>query len=47
MGENKIYSPDQPIVKGADVIYPPKGQAGEYAPLPADYPNPLRVPQHH
>lgn len=27
------YSPDQPIVKGADVIYPPKGQAGEYAPL--------------
>lgn len=27
------YSPDQPIVKGHDVIYPPSGQAGEYAPL--------------
>lgn len=27
------YTPDQPIVKGADVIYPPAGQAGEYAPL--------------
>jgi len=27
------YSPDQPIVKGADVIYPPTGLAGEYAPL--------------
>ncbi len=26
-------TPDQPIVPGADVIYPPKGQAGEYAPL--------------
>lgn len=29
----KTFSPDQPIVKGADVIYPPAGQAGEYAPL--------------
>jgi len=27
------YSPDQPIVPGADVIYPPTGLAGEYAPL--------------
>jgi DNA repair photolyase len=27
------YSPDQPIVKGADVIYRPAGNAGEYAPL--------------
>lgn len=27
------YSDDQPIVPGADVIYPPAGQAGEYAPL--------------
>lgn len=27
------HTPDQPIVKGADVIYPPAGQAGEYAPL--------------
>lgn len=27
------YFPDQPIVKGADVIYRPKGNAGEYAPL--------------
>lgn len=27
------YFPDQPIVKGADVIYRPAGQAGEYAPL--------------
>lgn len=30
MGE---YFPDQPIVKGADVIYRPAGNAGEYAPL--------------
>ncbi len=29
----KVFSPDQPIVPGADVIYPPPGQAGEYAPL--------------
>ena len=27
------YFPDQPIVKGADVIYRPAGNAGEYAPL--------------
>jgi DNA repair photolyase len=27
------YSADQPIVKGADVIYRPAGNAGEYAPL--------------
>lgn len=27
------YTPDQPIIPGASVIYPPKGQAGEYAPL--------------
>lgn len=27
------YFPDQPVVKGADVIYRPSGQAGEYAPL--------------
>jgi DNA repair photolyase len=27
------YFPDQPIVPGADVIYRPKGNAGEYAPL--------------
>lgn len=27
------HSPDQPIVKGADVIYPPGRQAAEYAPL--------------
>lgn len=27
------YFPDQPVVKGADVIYRPAGQAGEYAPL--------------
>jgi hypothetical protein len=27
------YSPDQPIIKGADVIYRPAGNAGEYAPL--------------
>lgn len=27
------HTPDQPIVPGADVIYPPAGQAGEYAPL--------------
>ena len=27
------YFPDQPIVKGADVIYRPSGNAGEYAPL--------------
>lgn len=27
------YSPDQPIVPGADVIYRPAGNAGEYAPL--------------
>lgn len=33
------YFPDQPIVPGADVIYRPKGNAGEYAPLAA---NPYR-----
>jgi DNA repair photolyase len=27
------HTADQPIVKGADVIYAPAGQAGEYAPL--------------
>jgi len=27
------YFDDQPIVKGADVIYRPAGNAGEYAPL--------------
>lgn len=27
------YFPDQPIVPGADVVYRPKGNAGEYAPL--------------
>jgi DNA repair photolyase len=27
------HFPDQPIVKGADVIYRPSGNAGEYAPL--------------
>lgn len=27
------YFPDQPKVRGADVIYRPKGNAGEYAPL--------------
>jgi len=27
------HTPDQPIVKGADVIYRPAGNAGEYAPL--------------
>lgn len=27
------YFPDQPIVPGADVIYRPAGNAGEYAPL--------------
>lgn len=27
------YSPDQPIIKGRDVIYRPAGNAGEYAPL--------------
>lgn len=27
------YSDDQPIIKGADVIYRPAGNAGEYAPL--------------
>lgn len=27
------YTPDQPIVKGADVIYRPRGNAGEYAAL--------------
>lgn len=31
MGEK--YTPDQPIVRGADVIYRPAGEAGEYAPL--------------
>jgi DNA repair photolyase len=28
-----FYFPDQPIIKGADVIYRPAGNAGEYAPL--------------
>lgn len=28
-----FYSPDQPIVRGRDVIYRPAGNAGEYAPL--------------
>lgn len=27
------YTEDQPVVKGADVIYRPGGEAGEYAPL--------------
>lgn len=27
------YTPDQPAVVGADVIYRPSGEAGEYAPL--------------
>lgn len=27
------YTPDQPVVPGADVIYRPAGEAGEYAPL--------------
>lgn len=27
------YFPDQPVVKGADVIYRPAGNAGEYSPL--------------
>ena len=30
---NPKHTPDQPIVPGADVIYAPEGQAGEYAPL--------------
>jgi DNA repair photolyase len=28
-----VYFDDQPIIKGADVIYRPGGNAGEYAPL--------------
>lgn len=27
------YFPDQPVIRGADVIYRPAGNAGEYAPL--------------
>jgi hypothetical protein len=30
------YTPDQPKVPGADVIYRPAGEAGEYAPLAAN-----------
>jgi DNA repair photolyase len=33
MVDRSKLSPDQPLVPGADVIYPPAGQAGEYAPL--------------
>jgi DNA repair photolyase len=33
MANASKYSPDQPIIKGADVIYRPAGNAGEYAPL--------------
>lgn len=33
MKQASKYSPDQPIVVGHDVIYPPTGLAGEYAPL--------------
>jgi hypothetical protein len=35
MPEQRVtkHTADQPIVKGADVIYAPAGQAGEYAPL--------------
>lgn len=31
--ERDKYSPDQPVIVGADVIYRPAGNAGEYAPL--------------
>lgn len=33
MSDEKKYSPDQPKVRGADVIYRPAGNAGEYAAL--------------
>jgi DNA repair photolyase len=33
MASTDGYFPDQPIVRGADVIYRPKNNAGEYAPL--------------
>lgn len=33
MTDESKYTPDQPKVKGADVIYRPSGNAGEYAPL--------------
>ena len=33
MSDESKYTPDQPKVIGADVIYRPKGEAGEYAPL--------------
>jgi DNA repair photolyase len=33
MTENSKHFPDQPIVKGSDVIYRPANNAGEYAPL--------------
>lgn len=33
MGKREKYTPDQPKVPGADVIYRPAGEAGEYAPL--------------
>lgn len=33
MGKLDKYTPDQPKVPGADVIYRPAGEAGEYAPL--------------
>ena len=37
------YTPDQPVVPGADVIYRPAGEAGEYAPLAT---NPYRGCNH-
>lgn len=33
MADESKYTPDQPKVPGADVIYRPAGEAGEYAPL--------------
>jgi DNA repair photolyase len=33
MVDRSKLSPDQPVVRGADVIYPPTGNAGEYAAL--------------
>lgn len=31
--KTQTFSPDQPIIPGRDVIYPPRGNAGEYAAL--------------
>lgn len=33
MTDESKHDPSQPVVKGADVIYRPSGNAGEYAPL--------------